>query len=160
MPPKPDARMLLFATEDGGEQLSYLHLCETAAHWPKASGAPPNVAALLGTARSLYTLAWYRYELLVVAVGWSLLAVETALRASLAAPRSKTFRGLIREAANRNLIESGLAERVDAGRQIRNLLMHPRVGQPIPAWTPAMSREMLSTAHAVVAQLYGVSQRD
>jgi len=34
------------------------------------------VAELLSTSRALFVLAWFRYELLLVSVMWSLLAVE------------------------------------------------------------------------------------
>ena len=38
---------------------------------------------MLTTARKLFVLAWFHYELLVVSVTWSLVAVEAALRVRL-----------------------------------------------------------------------------
>lgn len=152
--PIPDRRILSFYQEDENgfpKALSFARMASTAASWPTTDATPANVANLLATSRSLYVLSWYRYELLIVAVAWSLLAVETALRHSLGASVKKSFVELLQSATQKGLLAPELAEQLDAGRRIRNMLLHP--GEVLPLWPPAMARPALAVAHRVIADL-------
>ena len=83
------------------------------------------VAEILGTSRQLFVHGYYVYEFVTVVVAWSLLAVETALRARLPAGESATFKAMLKRAESEKVLTPEMADRLDAGRQIRNSFSHP-----------------------------------
>ncbi len=52
--------------------------------WSCSPTVEPAVAEMLAVARALFVQSWFRYEFQVVAVVWSLMGVEAALRGRLA----------------------------------------------------------------------------
>ena len=74
-------------------------------------------------------MAWFHYELLVVASSWSLLAVESALRDRLGSTKKPRLVDLIKKATHMGLIDLDVAGRLDAGRGLRNTLVKRRQGK-------------------------------
>src|SRR5829696_92005 len=79
-PLDPDPRMAFFVggLDAAGQPhpLARSDLEQLSSQWPTSPATPVGVAELLSTSRALFVLAWFRYELLLVSVMWSLLAVE------------------------------------------------------------------------------------
>ena len=80
----------------------------------------------------------------------SLLAVEAALRERYDATRTPLQR-LLARARTDGLIDEEWAERLDAGRRLRNSLAHSRVQA---AWTPGMAAGVIRVNHEAVARLF------
>jgi hypothetical protein len=102
---------------------------------------------------------YYRYSLFSVGGAWSIIAVEAGLRIKLDADR-KTKLGELVKAAERAgyLPERGWDNgRLDAGRQLRNQIMH---GDSQQLWTPVMAREVIGASHEVVATLFPDEDND
>jgi hypothetical protein len=126
-------------------------LADTASGWRTTDATPEGVGELLRTARNLFIHSWWVYEFAAVAVAWSLLGVERALRTALDAGDRVTFAELIKRAHQQGLLSASQADRLDAGRELRNRFAHPQ-GQSV--FTYGMSAPMLEVAHAVVADLF------
>lgn len=126
-------------------------LNNVASEWPTTPTTPPGIAEILQTSRRLFVQGYYVYEFVTVAVAWSLLAVETALRARLQASESVTFNAMLKRAESQKILTPEMADRLDAGRQIRNSFSHP-TGQIV--WTLGMATGALKTSHEAVAGLF------
>lgn len=154
-PRQPDLRMRHFlgGFDSNGQPvaLSPERLLDTADTWRTSDATPRGVADLLRTARNLFVHSWWVYEFAAVAVAWSLLAVERAFRTRLEAGDRVAFGELIKRAHRQGLLTGSQAERLDAGRQLRNRFAHPD-GQSVFPY--GMSAPMLEVAHAVVADLF------
>jgi hypothetical protein len=150
---EPDSRFSLFVrmNEQGYPvPLTHAHLIHTASSWPRTTATPSGIAALLRTSRSLYMHSYFVYEFAAVAVAWSLMAVEGALKERLGVER-KTFEWLINEAVSQSLLPEESKERLHAGRKLRNSLSHPTQQTVYPF---GMSEPAVASSHAVVADLY------
>ncbi len=111
----------------------------------------PGVGDLLSTSRDLWSAAWFRYEFLVVSASWSLLAVEGALADRLAAGAEASLSQLVKPAVSTGLVPPESADRLDAGRLLRNRLLHAREQS---TWAPGMAAPVLAIAHEIVADMY------
>ncbi|MFC8720887.1 hypothetical protein [Kitasatospora sp. NPDC057198] len=112
--------------------------------------APVYVASVLETSRELIRHSYYRYEFTTVAVTHALFGLERALAERLAV--KKPFQKLIEQAAKDGLITAGLADRLGAGRLLRNKLAHGDLTGS--ALTPVLAVSMASAAFDTVALLY------
>ncbi len=107
---------------------------------------PNGVASLLETSRALFTHSW-----LAVSVAWSLVAVEAALREALApVPEKMNLKDLIGRAERDGRISREWADRLAAGRQLRNGFAH---GDGQRVFTVGMAAPVLAAAHKVCALL-------
>jgi hypothetical protein len=152
--------MLFGGFDDAGQprSLAYADLIRKSEEWPTTVATPPGVAELLTTARAVFALAWFHYELLVVACMWSLLAVEAALRVRLTADpgharrkHEPSFSQLVRRARQEGLLTPGWAERLDAAREMRNRLAHAQEQQ---TWSVGIAAPIVAAAHELIAVLY------
>jgi hypothetical protein len=126
-------------------------LANTADTWRTTDSTPDGVAELLRTSRELFIHSWWVYEFAAVAVAWSLLGIERAFRTRLRAGETVSFAELIKRAQQHGLLTDAQADRLDAGRQLRNRFAHPN-GQSVFSY--GMSAPMLEIAHGVVADLF------
>jgi hypothetical protein len=153
--PTPDPRWQNFigGLDDHGrpKPMTYEALLAVTAEWPVSQQAPEGIVELLATARAAFALAWFHYELLVVSASWSLLAVEAALRDRLDVDEKPPLKALVARATKAGLLDDATADRLDAGRQLRNGLAHARAQQ---AWTVGMAGPVVRTSHEVVRLLY------
>lgn len=153
--PGPDPRWVNFigGFDDHGQPrpMTYLALVTLTDQWSITESTPGGVAGLLGTTRATFALAWFHYELLVVSVTWSLLAVEAALRDRLAVDEKPPLKSLLNLAAERVLLSSQDIDRLDAGRELRNHLAHAKDQQ---AWTVGMAAPVVGASHHAVTLLY------
>ena len=125
-------------------------LNSVASTWPPTQATPPGVEEILQTSRQLFVHGFFVYEFVTVAVAWSLLAVEAALRAKLPS-RNSRFKSMLKRAESEALLTPEMASRLDAGRHIRNDFSHP-TGQIV--WTLVMATGALKTSHEAVACLF------
>jgi hypothetical protein len=130
--------------------MSVALLNRVASEWPTTSTTPSGVAEILRTSRQLFVHGYFVYEFVTVAVAWSLLAVEAALRAQLPGSGS-TFKSMLKRAESEALLTPEMASRLDAGRQIRNGFSHP-TGQDV--WTLKLATGGLKTSHEAVVCLF------
>ncbi|MET8630637.1 DUF4145 domain-containing protein [Kitasatospora sp. NPDC004669] len=112
--------------------------------------APAYVVSALETSRELIRHSYYRYEFTTVAVTHSLFALERALAEHLGV--KKNFQQLIALAAAGGVISADLADRLDAGRQLRNKLAHGDLTGT--ALTPVMAVNMVRAAFDTAALLF------
>ena len=131
--------------------MSVALLRSVAASWPTTSTTPTGVAEILQTSRQLFVHSFYVYEFATVAVAWSLLAVETALRTRLQAGESARYAAMLKRAESEKILTPMMADRLDAGRQIRNGFSHP-TGQSV--WALGMASGALTTSHEAVGRLF------
>lgn len=155
MQPEPDDRWRIFMGglgDDGQPKpMTYEVFVSITRKWPVTPGTPSGIAGLLSTCRAAFELAWFHYELLVVAGTWSLLAVEAALRDRLEAGDKATFQKLLQHAEANGLLNADEVDRLDAGRELRNRLVHAREQQ---AWTLGMAAPIIEASHHLVGRLY------
>jgi hypothetical protein len=151
--PEPDARMTnMIAGFDEHKRprpMSYAAMEELTNTWPLTAATPAGPAERLLVARDMFALAYYCYEMLPIAGAWALMGVEGALRLRLesTAPLAK----LIEMARDRDLIPEGSEGALQAGREIRNRLVH---GETPPVWSLGMADPVMRTCHAIVAELF------
>jgi hypothetical protein len=128
-------------------------LVAVTARWETNESTTAQVADMLEICRRLFEHSYFVYEFGLVAVIWSVLAVEAALRDRLAgeAAGRDGLRKLVRKAHDRGLLELDQLEVLDAGAQLRNRLVH---GETHGVLTPAQVAAALENAHAVIAHLY------
>ncbi|WP_369185848.1 hypothetical protein [Streptomyces sp. Y1] len=112
--------------------------------------APAYVVSALETSRELIRHSYYRYEFTTVAVTHSLFALERALAEHLGV--KKNFQQLIALAAATDTITADLADRLDAGRLLRNKLAHGELTGS--ALTPVMAVSMVRAAFDTAAVLF------
>jgi hypothetical protein len=136
---------------DGARPIEFADLQNLADEWRTSPFVPDGVASLLSTSRALFTHSWFVYEFMAVAVAWSLMAVEAALRSALAPVSNGTsLKNLILRAEREGLVTPAWTERLHAARQLRNRFAHPETQ---PAFTVGMAAPLLETAHEVCCQL-------
>jgi hypothetical protein len=127
-------------------------LAAIAASWPVDPGVPDEVKAILSVARELFVHSYFVYEFGVVAVAWSLFAVEAAARDCLGKSTGrKGLTALIEGCDRRGWLTVEEVEILQAGAKIRNSLAHPRLQT---AFTVGMAAPMMSSAHQAVSDLY------
>ena len=145
--------MINFAGLNGGGHSGYHELRRQAAVWPKTTVTPDAPAELLSTSRDCYVQGYYAYALFAVGGTWSIMAVEAALRLRLGADRKVQFSSLVKAAEREGYLpERGWDDgRLDAGRQLRNAVVH---GGQQQLWTPAMAREIIAASHEAIAALF------
>lgn len=136
---------------DGVRPIEFADLQHLADEWRTSPGVPDGVASLLSTSRALFTHSWFVYEFMAVAVAWSLMGVEAALRSALApVPDRMSLKDLILRAEREGLVTPAWTERLDAARQLRNSFAHPETQS---AFTVGMAAPLLEAAHEVCCQL-------
>ena len=108
---------------------------------------------MLAVSRDLFVHSYFVHEFAVVAVVWSLLAVEASLRLALGVdPSDPTgFKKLIGRAHGRGLLSLEEMVQLDAGREFRNRLVHTE-GQT--TFTLGMSVPLVAVAHSLIARLF------
>lgn len=148
--------MRAFVTFDGGAErpVRYEDLHRRAARCATTEATPVGVATMLLTARETFALALYHYELFVVASAWSLLAVEAALRDKYSATDRTTLKRLIDRAHEEGLFDEAWVDRLQAGRQLRNDLMHQKASS---AFSPAMAISIIEASHDAIGVLYSAT---
>lgn len=114
---------------------------------------PSGIANLLATARSLFANSWFNYEFMAVGVTISLQAVEATFRQVVYPDASnRSFRTLRNRAAKEGWLATDLADRLDAGIELRNSLSHP---PDQAAFTVGMAAPMIVNSHHIVNFLCG-----
>lgn len=132
--------------------------------WPTSEVTPIGPAAMLKLARDTVVTSLVVYEQLNVAVFWSLLAVEAAIRAKLTGAGHATanikgkpmgWADLFNRAVSYGLIPVGSdgapSDIWDAGRQLRNRFAHP---EQMSVFSYGMALPMVRTSHVLVAELF------
>ena len=132
---------------------THADLVAHAARWPTHQGLNAQVADMLQTCRRLFEHSYFVYEFGPVAVVWSVLAVEAALRDRLgeAATQKDGLATLIGKAEARGWFRHHQAEALRAGAELRNRFSHART---YGIFTPAMVAGALETAHEATARIY------
>jgi hypothetical protein len=131
---------------------SWADLAAAAADWPVAPGVPDEVKAILSVARELFVHSYFVYEFSVVAVAWSLFAVEAAARDCLGQSTGrKGLTALIGECHTRGWLTVEEVKSLRAGAKIRNSLAHPCLQT---VFTVGMAAPMMASAHQAVSDLY------
>lgn len=132
---------------------THADLATHAATWPVHPTTNQQVADILAVCRRLFEHTYFVYELGVVAVVWSALAVEAALRDCLGKEASDRdgLTKLIGKAEGRGWFTHHEAEALRAGAELRNRLVHAETWNVL---TPAMVAGALETAHLSIAKLY------
>jgi hypothetical protein len=129
-------------------------LAEIADSWPSTEVVTkPEVASMLKTCRDLFVHCYFVYEFGLVAVIWSVLAVEAALRDCLGeeATRDDGLSRLIGKAQGRGWLTAEQAEALRAGAEFRNRITHARSHGVL---TLPLVAGPLHNAHEVIVQLY------
>lgn len=152
-PPLPDDRMINFLGLNGPAHSGYHELRRQASAWPVTDATPSATAELLSTSRDLYAQGYYCYPLLTVGGTWSIFAVEAALREKLSRGGTEPLHRLVKLAKREGLLPrpGWDNDRLDAGRKLRNKLVHSGKQQ---LWTPAMARMVIASSHEAVAALF------
>lgn len=122
-------------------------MLDEAARWPLSEHTPGTVAGQLRVSRDLFVHCLLVWEFGAVGAAWSLLAVESCIRWALDAPEKTVFKNLVDRAHQKGLLTDDLKEKVDAGRQLRNLFSHPKNQ---PAWPLGMTGGAIKQSHVVV----------
>jgi hypothetical protein len=133
---------------------SYADLVAHVEQWPVTDRTPEAVATMLATSRALFTHMWFVYEFGIVAVAWSLLAIEAMLRHRLDATDLSDRRrlaGLLTDAKKAELLSAEWAGRLEAARKLRNEFAHGRMTGLL---TPGMVSQMVQAAHDLAAWLF------
>lgn len=137
--PGPDGEARMIAQAD---------LADIADDWPRPPAATPGVAEMLAVARALFVHAWWRYEFQLVAVVWSLMAVEAALRDRHAAGDERpSFSELLRRARREGTLGDSELTVLENGRRLRNGLVHPSEQSNM---TLGATAPILHTAHLII----------
>ena len=153
--PGPDPRMKHFigGLDSDGQPLpmTYRRGREVADGWVITSTTPEGPASLLKTAKDMFALGFYAYELIASANAWAFSGVEAALKHRLARGKEVQMARLLKEAEQAGLIDEALADKLDAGRRLRNNFVHEgRQG----TWTLGMAAGVIGTSFEVVAHLF------
>jgi hypothetical protein len=153
--PEADSRMKHFigGFDDAGQPLpmTYRRMRDLADGWTVTAATPAGPASLLKTARDMFALGYYSYELVASANAWSLFGVEAALKIRFNATEKTNFQKLIRLAREVGLLDDALAEHLDTGRKLRNNFVH--AGQQ-GVWTLGMAGKVIGASFELVAHLY------
>jgi hypothetical protein len=143
--------MLLGGISDSGHPIPMTHarMVEVADQWVTTEATPDGVQSLLAVRRSLFAHSFFVYEFMAVAVHYSLLAIEAALRDRL---ESKApLQRLVDRALERGLIDAAVGEQLEAARELRNDFSHPPAQS---VWTVGMAAPVIRVGHEVIAGLY------
>jgi hypothetical protein len=145
--------MVNFPGLNGGGHTGYHELRRQAGAWPTTAATPDGPAGMLRTSRDLYAHGHYAYDLLAAGVTWSAFAVEAALRIRLSASQKAQFSALVKEAERQSLLPTPGwdNERLDAGRQYRNRVVHGNQHAVLP---PVIARDVIGASHEAVAALF------
>jgi len=114
------------------------------------------MTAVLRLARRLLVDSYAAYEVALVAVTWSLLALEAALHLCLGVQGRQDLGGLLRQAQREGLIDAEEFAVLDAVRVLRNTIVH---GALRPSFPPGAAVEMVDALHQAVADIYGRAYR-
>lgn len=149
VPLEPDERWQLMVG-------THADLAAHASAWPTHQVTNREVADMLAICRRLFEHTYFVYEFGVVAVVWSVLAVEAALRDRLGndADDRDGLTKLIGKAEGRGWLKQHEADALRAGAELRNRLVH---AQSYGVFTPAMVAGALETAHRAIAKLYSTA---
>lgn len=151
--PEPDTRMTNmiagFDEQGRSQPMTYEAMLELATTWPLTTATPEGPAERLRVARDMFALAFFCYEMLPMAGAWALMGVEGALRLRLES--TKPLFKLIEKAKAQGLLPEGSEVVLHAGREIRNSLVH---AENPPVWSLGMTGPVMSTCHAIVAELF------
>jgi hypothetical protein len=127
-------------------------LVRSAARWPIGEAVPDGVATVLRVSRDLFVQSYFVHEFLLTAVTWGLLALEASLRMCVQAGERDSLGALIRRARDGGLLTTDEANVLDAGRQLRNQIVH---GALLPtSLTPGMAEQMLLGTHEAISDLH------
>jgi hypothetical protein len=119
--------------------------------WTSAPEVESGVAEMLTVARALFVQSWWRYEFQTVAVLWSLMAVEAALRTRFPSQSTRTtLAQLLERARDSGALNDEEFVVLGAGRKLRNSLVHA-VEQTTLG--PGGTAPMLATAHLLINRL-------
>lgn len=132
------------------------HMVDEAARWPVSPHTSREVSDQLRVARDLFVHCLLVWEFGAVGAAWSLMAVESCLRWALDAGDKVPFKALSERARDEGLLSDALFDKVDAGRQLRNMFSHP---SSQPAWPLGMTGGALETSHVVVHAVSEVTAR-
>lgn len=124
--------------------------------WSMGEAVPDDMTAVLRVARKLLVDSYADYEVALVAVTWSLLALEAALHLCLGVQGRQELGGLLRQAQREGLIDAGEFAVLDAVRVLRNTIVH---GALRPSFPPGAAVEMVDGLHQAVADIYGRAYR-
>lgn len=119
--------------------------------WPVHPDTPPGVVNQLAVARQLFTHSLLVWEFGAVAVAWSLLAVEAALKIATGPHPPSGLYKLIAEASTQGLITPEQEAELDRARRLRNQFAHPD-GQPV--WSLWMAAPALRASHHAIASVF------
>lgn len=153
--PEPDSRMIHFlGSIDGYGQplpMTYRRLRARADTYTITRATPDGPRNLLKTARDMFALGFYSYEMVAAAAAWSIFAVEAALKCRLEAGSNIAMQRLIDIAKKRGLVSEHLTDILDTGRRIRKEFVHQGVQ---PTWTFGMADMVIGASFKIVAELY------
>jgi hypothetical protein len=99
----------------------------------------------------MFVDGYYTYENFMDAATRSLQAVEAALRVHFDAGESVSFARLIKRANAEGLVDDDTCDVLDAGRELRNKLIHMTNA---PVFNPAMAAGIIASSHNFVAKIY------
>lgn len=142
---EPDPRWQNFVGDRSGLEAH-------AAGWRVSDAVPEGVADVLRIARSLFVHSYFVYEFSLTAVTWALLVLEASLRDCLHADERTPFAALIKDAEANGLLTREEAESIDAGRQLRNRIVHGHL--LVTVLTPGAAAQMLQATHEAISDLY------
>lgn len=153
---KPDERWKNFF-QDGPDgrpvRMSLALLQENEREWSRllSLALPDGVRRLFATARSLYVLSWFSYEVLVVASFVAFQALEATFRQVVypEAGDGVSFARMVKWAERDGILSAEWGEILQSGAELRNALAHP-LDQT--AFTPALTRSVLETTHKVASR--------
>ena len=133
-------------------------LVRCAARWPVSEAVPEGIATVLRVSRDLFVQSYFVHEFLLTAVTWGLLALEASLGMCVEAGDRDNLGALIRRARDSGLLTADEASVLDAGRQLRNQIVH---GALLPtSLTPGMAEQMLLGTHEAISDLHGRTKAD
>ncbi len=123
-----------------------------AARWRVSDAIPDGVSDVLRIARLLFVHSYFVYEFSLTAATWALLVLEASLRDCLDADARTPFASLITQAEATGLLTAAEAEAIDAGRQLRNRIVHGHL--LVTVLSPGAVGEMLEATHEAISDLY------
>lgn len=131
-------------------------LQKVADSWRRDLVVATGVSEMLVVARDLFVFSFFKYDFGLVAVAWSLLALEEALRDCLDVDREKKLglKALIGKAQGRGWFSDGEAKALHAGKKLRDRIVHTE-GHKV--YSPGMVAELLASSHAAIGDLYSRS---
>lgn len=137
-------RAPVFATPDAIAQLTGL--------FPRSSGVPEEVEALLDISRKLLQTAPVHYEFAAIGVEKSLQALELAVRTRLGASHRPTFAKLLESLAEQGLVSESDLDMINTGRELRNrIFAHPTNAVAVPM---VLAMGLAERSHGLIALLF------